>query len=34
MSWEQAIMVGLLMLEAGIIINTVGVDLIEKWKRK
>lgn len=33
MSWETALMIGLLMFEAGIIVNTVGADLIEKWKR-
>lgn len=34
MEWTTTIQLGALMVLAGIIVNTVGADLIEKWKRK
>lgn len=34
MSWELVLQIGVLMVAGGIIVNTVGADLIEKWKRK
>lgn len=34
MDWTTGLIIGLLMFEAGVIVNTVGADLIEKWKRK